>query len=297
MSGYRGKEKNPLTGKYPIVFNAKDGYYDQVVQLPCGQCIGCRLERSRQWAIRCMHEASLYDDNCFVTLTYDDQHLPADRSLNKRHLELFLKKLRKQFGAGIRFYLCGEYGENFGRPHYHVCFFNLDFPDKVLWKVINGQRLYTSEKLAKIWGHGYVSIGSVTFESAAYVARYILKKVTGKNADKHYQVYDIESGEIFDRLPEFTNMSRASGIGKDWYKKYRSDVYPHDYVVVKGKTIKPPKYYDKLYEAEFPADHARLKIARARKGRKFVDNNTPERLTVREQVQLAKLKSLPRTLE
>ena len=125
LKGYYSKSRNP-NGKRNVVFNPQMGYRDRPVTVPCGQCIGCRLERSRQWAIRCYHEASMYERNSFVTLTYDDESLPLGGTLVFRDFQLFMKRLRKQYGAGIRFYACGEYGEKFGRPHYHVCLFNFE---------------------------------------------------------------------------------------------------------------------------------------------------------------------------
>ena len=151
--------------------------------VPCGQCIGCRLERSRQWAIRCVHEASLHTDNCFITLTYSPDCLPSDGSLNHDDFQKFFKRLRKHIAPKkIRYYMCGEYGEDLqqpsklGRPHFHACLFGLDFDDKQLYIVRDDVKLYTSATLEKIWGKGFVTIGDVTFESAAYVARYIAKK-------------------------------------------------------------------------------------------------------------------------
>ena len=141
------------------------------MDIPCGQCIGCRIERSRQWAIRCYHEASLHAENSFVTLTYNDTNLPANNCVSVRELQLFMKRLRKRFGAGIRFYGCGEYGDLTGRPHYHICLFNFSPPDLTLYKITNDQRLYSSKSLDTIWGKGYTLTGDVTFQSAAYVAR------------------------------------------------------------------------------------------------------------------------------
>jgi hypothetical protein len=230
------------------------------LSLPCGQCIGCRLERSRQWAIRCMHEAQMHDQNCFITLTYDDAHLPSDRSLHYRDFQLFIKRLRKRYpGRRIRYYMAGEYGENFGRPHWHACIFGLDFDDKKLWKrTSSNSLLYRSKELELLWPFGYSSIGDVTFESAAYVARYIMKKVTGKNAAEHYKEIDPDTGEITNRKPEFTKMSLKPGIGYEWYKQYTTDVYPHDYVVVRGKKVKPPKFYDKKYKIDNPYEFDEL---------------------------------------
>lgn len=184
VTGYRAKQPNPITKKRSVVFNTRDGVQDETVTFACGQCIGCRLERSRQWAIRCVHEASQHERNCFVTLTYDDKHLPADRSLKLRHFQNFMKKLRKKYGAGIRFFHCGEYGEKFRRPHYHALIFNHDFDDKILWSKNRGSPLYISESLDSLWEFGFATIGDVTFESAAYVARYITKKVNGELAKK-----------------------------------------------------------------------------------------------------------------
>lgn len=249
--------KNLVTGKSVIVFKSSDSR-DEPIVLPCGRCIGCRLERSRQWALRCIHEASLHESNCFITLTYDDSHLPADCSLNLDHFQRFMKRLRKKYGNGIRFFHCGEYGEKFGRPHYHALIFGFDFPDKVFWKESNKIPLYRSASLEKLWTYGYSSIGDVTFESAAYVARYIMKKITGPGAWTHY--LDIETGVI--KKPEYTTMSRRPGIAAGWYDKFRSDVYPHDFTVLRGRKVKPPKFYDRLFEAKFPADFERIKERR-----------------------------------
>ncbi|AXH74125.1 MAG: replication initiator protein [Microviridae sp.] len=177
---------NP-SGKLIFSYNAKRcGSPAPDLKVPCGQCVGCRLERSRQWAIRCVHEASLHKKNCFITLTYNDEHLPENSSLDYRVFQLFMKRLRKKYGDNIRFYMCGEYGENFGRPHFHACLFNHDFSDKKLWKTVNKMPLFRSAELEELWPFGFSSIGSVTFESAAYVARYIMKKITGEAAEKHY---------------------------------------------------------------------------------------------------------------
>ena len=268
------------------------------LSLPCGQCVGCRLERSRQWAIRCMHEAQMHEKNCFITLTYDDAHLPSDRSLHYRDFQLFIKRLRKRYpGRRIRYYMAGEYGENFGRPHWHACIFGIDFDDKKLWKRTPANSiLYRSSDLELLWPFGYSSIGDVTFESAAYVARYIMKKVTGKNADKHYQEIDPDTGEITNRKPEFTKMSLKPGIGYEWYKQYTSDVYPNDYVVVRGKKVKPPKYYDKKYKIDNPYEFDELLYIREKSAKLRHEDNTLERLAVKEQVAKAKLQKLKRNL-
>ena len=232
LKGYLSKSLT-VNGKRGITFTASKGFTDKPMTIPCGQCIGCRLKYSAMWAARMVHESQLYDDNCFITLTYDDDHLPSDLSLRKRDFQLFMKRLRKRFSSDrIRFFHCGEYGENFGRPHYHACLFNFDFPDRELFSIRNDVRLYTSDILTDIWGKGMCSVGDVTFDSAAYVARYVTKKVTGDLADDHYQSVDLDTGEITWRQPEYTTMSRRPGIGRDWYDKYGAATHHDDFIVV-----------------------------------------------------------------
>ncbi len=295
----KGWKSKTLTsnGKRQVVFNPKMGFADLPVTVPCGQCVGCRLERSRQWAIRCTHEASLYEDNSYITLTYSDANLPSDLSLNLRHFQLFMKRLRKYFEQPIRFFHCGEYGEKFLRPHYHACLFNVAFSDKKLFKIQNGFPLYSSAILAELWPLGYSLIGEVTFASAAYVARYIMKKINGPNAEAHYERWDPETGEIFNVLPEYTTMSRMPGLGHGWLEKYTSDVYPSDFVVLAGRKMRAPKYYDRQYELTYPSDYERIRASRVRQAKLHIDDQTPKRLATREQVKTAQISRLPRNLE
>lgn len=289
--------RDPSTGKWPIVFDRSKGYEDMQLEIPCGRCRGCRLERSRQWAIRCVHEASLWPQNSFVTLTYDDDHLPPGGTLVKRDVQLFLKRLRKRFsGQTIRFYMCGEYGELRSRPHYHIIFFNLDFPDKYLSPHKSRKRsfslarkfpLYESELLNELWPYGIATIGGVTFETCAYTARYIMKKITGDIAEDHYK----------GRLPEYNCMSRKPGIAYDWYQSFKDDVYPHDYVVIRnGLKCRPPRYYDHLFEIDNEEVFKRVKWRRKYKASKSPDNSY-ERRQVRITVRDAKLTKLIRPLE
>lgn len=297
-------------GKRPVYFTPARGYVP--VQIPCGQCIGCRLERSRQWAIRCVHEASLYTDNCFITLTFDDDHLlkrDNPRSLDKREFQLFMKRLRFQCKGTtaveskdgitypIRFYHCGEYGELYGRPHYHAILFNYDFPDKILFKTLNGHPLYVSKILGELWPYGFSSVGSMTFESAAYVARYIMKKQTGDNAEKRYAQVDLDTGEYTRIEPEYNLMSRRPGIAARWYDEFESDVYPDDFVVLRNKKMRPPKYYDRLLERTRPYEYEQIKLAREVKAALHCEDQTDARLKVRESVKLRKLANLPRNLD
>lgn len=249
---------------------AKSFYYynrpisKENLMLPCKQCIGCRLEYSRQWAIRITHEASLYDSNLFLTLTYRNEELPSDGSLVMRHMQLFLKKLRYYY-PGIRYFYCGEYGEKFRRPHYHLIVFNMDIENKVYWKTVMGNKYYKSNELNDIWQKGFVHVGSVSFESAAYVARYATKKINGRMKTEHYisdEYYDLETGEMRSIVPEFAQMSRMPGIGYDFYKKWRSDMYPRDVCIVRGFKCKPPKYYDRILEKEDVEMFNRVKAQR-----------------------------------
>jgi hypothetical protein len=258
-----------------------------------------------------MHEASLYKNNCFLTLTYSDEHLPDDYSLHYEDYQKFMKRFRKRFKGlepaayaesqdkfPIRFYMAGEYGEQFGRPHFHACIFNFDFEDKYLWqKTESGSKIYRSAVLEELWPFGHSSIGEVNFQSAAYVARYIMKKVTGGMADQHYEEVNISTGEITSRRPEFNKMSLKPGIGYDWYKRYKTDVYPHDYVVVNGKKVKPPKFYDKKYADDHPWEFDQIVWEREKAARLRLEDNSDERLAVKEAVTVATLKRLPRKLK
>ena len=257
--------------------------------LPCGRCVGCRLERSRQWALRCVHEASLYDKNCFITLTYAPEHLPSDNSLHVEHFQLFMKRLRKAFGDGIRFFHCGEYGEKHKRPHYHACIFNFDFDDRLLFSQRGGVRLYTSKALSRLWPFGFCTVGDVTFESAAYVARYIMKKVTGDDAPEHYA----------GRKPEYVTMSRRPGIGARWFEKYSKDVYPSDECPALGDrgVCKPPRFYDSLYEIDNPLEMEFIREKRMLSSLDNFDDSSYDRLKVKEKCKLTQISRLARTVD
>lgn len=229
------------------MFQKSEGYSDKAMQVPCGQCIGCRLERSRQWAVRCMHEQQMHEESCFLTLTYDTNNLPTRKgiaTLYKKDLTDFMKRLRTNTGMKIRYFQCGEYGEDMERPHHHVCLFGYDFPDKELFSYSKkGSPQYESVELSELWKMGYCLIGELNFESAAYVARYCTKVMNGKEAAAHYQ----------GRTPEYATMSRNPGIGTKWYEKYKNDLYGggNDHCVIRGDIVcKPPKYYDYLKEQE-----------------------------------------------
>jgi len=208
-----------------------------------------------------------------------------------------MKRLRKYARIPVRFYMCGEYGSDFDRPHFHACIFGFDFDDKSFWKKTDsGSALYRSASLERLWPYGFSSIGEVTFESAAYVARYIMKKINGDLADDHYSTVDQATGEIINRRPEFTKMSLKPGIGAGWFSKWEMDVYPHDFVVVRGRKVRPPRYYDKLLSLKAPDDLEFIKFQRAVTGAARAEDNTDARLAVREAVASAGLRQFPRQL-
>ena len=283
-----------------------DGWRE--IEVRCEKCRGCRLERSRQWAMRCWHESMLYEDNCYLTLTY--KQLPELGSLQLSDFQKFMKRLRKRFASRkLRVFYCGEYGDKDGRPHYHAIVFNLDFDDKEkFFKNEHGDWVYKSEVLSDIWKHGYATTAGVTFKSAAYVARYIMKKqLGGRSEDQHrrYRVVDPETGELLgERLPEFAKMSQS--IGRDWFNLYLGDVYPKDFVTIDGVKMKPPKVYDQWLEevplpsqikvANQPDLLLKIKAAREEHAWDRRADDTDERREVREECLRLKTERLERKL-
>jgi len=211
-----------------------------------------------------------------------------------------MKRLRKHFtGTPIRFYHCGEYGELNNRPHYHACIFGMDFLDKeILKKTKDGNSLYTSALLTKLWGKGTQNtVGELNFKTAAYTAHYTMKKINGDKAEEHYRFTDELTGEQHQIIPEYTTMSRRPGIANNWYKKYKTDVYPSDEVIIKGISMQPPKYYDSILEKENPFLYDDIKHDRLLNAQKYQSDQTPERLHVKHKVKQAQANLLSRTLE
>jgi len=300
VTAWRSRDLNP-SGKRGLVFREELGLDNSQLEVPCGGCVGCRIDRSRQWTVRLMHESKLHEIKSFLTLTYDDLHLPANGSLCKKHMQDFLKRFRKRHYSStsgkIRYFLCGEYGDQTWRPHYHAIIFGADFSDKRPHsKGSLGDQLYISETLDSLWGHGHCYIGSVTPESCGYVARYIMKKVNGKLAEDHYRRIDPLTGEFQDLLPEYISMSLKPGIGLGFYEKFKDDFYPSDYSVLKGKKFPVPKYYDRQLAVSDPDLLADLKDARVEKALLRSADNTTPRLRVREEVLKSKLSQLSRKL-
>lgn len=301
-----------------VVFAKPKGYAELAMQVPCGQCVGCRLDRARDWAVRMRHEASLHEKNIFVTLTYGDgvcdrclvegrsKCLPHAGALHLPDFQKFMKRLRKYWGEKVRFFHCGEYGEQTLRPHYHAILFGIDFADKKPRKrSSNGvDYLYVSDDLDAIWGHGHCWIGNVTMQSAGYVARYCLKKMVGPDWAGHYERIT-EEGEVVSVPREYATMSRRPGIGAAWFERYHSDVYPSDFVTVDGVRVRAPRFYDRLHqektggpkEGRLTDDMEKLKRDRRALAAEHAEDQTPERLRVRETVKKAQISTLKRGLE
>lgn len=281
LAGYIGPRNE--NGKRPIVFSKENDVKGQVL-IPCGRCVGCQLERARQWAMRAWHESKLYQENSFVTVTYNDDCIPENGSLVLRHHQLFMKRLRERLEFPIRFMMCGEYGETTGRPHYHYLLFGWYPTDGKLYAAPNGNKVYTSRWLDDIWGFGDCKVGAVTFESAGYVARYTMKKLSD---NKLSQVYE-------GREPEFFLMSRRPGIGRAWAEKYYMNWYQGDYSIVNGHKVKPPKYYDSIVEKFSPEVMRRVKADRKSARTQDEIDTEYRRGYVREEVKNAAITTLGR---
>lgn len=251
------------------------------IKLPCRRCIGCRVDRETEWSVRMMHEAEQHKHNEFVTLTYDEDHLPWDNSLDHSHVQQFIRALRKKTKQKIRFYVAGEYGEQRSRPHYHLILFGLKLTDKIQV----AEKSYRSALLTEVWGMGTVDIGqNVTRASCVYVAGYMLKD-SMKEWEIDFEWPNLITGEMRPRKPPYSKMSNRPGVGKAWYEKFGSDVFPNDFVVMDGKKHRSPQYYRRLLEAENPELFQELRKRRkeALQDEKYLENNTPERLAAREQ--------------
>ncbi|AXL15549.1 replication initiator protein [Microviridae sp.] len=275
-------------------------------KLPCGRCIGCRLRYSQSWAVRLLHEQSLHKYSWFLTLTYSDENLPPHNSLRKKDFQDFLKRFRKRINAksgDLRYFHCGEYGDKTNRPHYHAIIFGPPLNDLKLIKNHKGNNLYKSKFLDDVWGFGHVFVGSVTSESCAYVARYIMKKQTGKDWQKSYvkTLYNESDNSISQvlRSREYSTMSRRPGIAKDFYDKYKSQLYNdamRGSVLFRNYPVSVPKYYDKLFEVEDPDRFKEIQAYRKSFFSTF-DDLTEDELINAELCAYSRLKTLKRNLE
>lgn len=261
------------------------------IELPCGRCIGCRIQRTQHWAMRCMHEAKMHDANSFITLTYGENCEP---SLNYRHFQDFMRSLRRT--TPVRFFAAGEYGSENQRPHWHALIFGKAF-DR--WHQVSNQA-WASRELADLWPHGHSSTGDVTQQSAGYVASYCVKKITGPMADQHYTRVNITTGEIIKLAPEMARMSLKPGIGETYLRKYWREIYAaRDGVIQTGGTqLKPPRYYDKKMTEIGVTQQRQQDIETQRQLDAITrqDDNTTPRLQAKEIVAIAKQSQKQRKL-
>lgn len=291
---------------YPLSLEER-GEVGRVVR--CGRCIGCKVSRSQDWAVRCCNEKLFHDQSVFLTLTWDKDPVTLDH----RPFQLFMKRGRKALGPA-RFFMCGEYGEQFSRPHYHAIIFGWGFPDRELLK--RDPLLYRSKSLERLWPFGFSSIGDVTAESAQYVAGYVTSVISGDAADDHYWKL-LPSGELVQVAPEYGRMSLKPGIGYRYISRFSAEVTVRDGCVVNGKVMKPPVYYDRQLKDRFefskkegkgrgsiPGIISREKYLEIKEARMYraIDLNveadsTPERLKVQENVVKSRMALKRRLLE
>lgn len=318
--GYDKMEELPSWDYIMKYMSTKRPVITRQIEVPCGKCIGCRLSYSKEWANRCVLEAREWEYNYSVTLTYDTEHLPdgpmtqhildqdtgeligkTHSTLEPRDVQLFLKRLRKKFGEGIRFFMCGEYGSQKERPHYHMILFNINLPDvEYIGKNKAGNSIWKSKTIDELWGKGLTVVGNVDWEFCAYTARYIMKKQKGPGAEDYYK----ENG----LYPEFVRMSRKPGIAMKYYQEHKDEIYEVDKLYLENKKgvqeVKPARYYDKLYDIEYPDEMKRIKENR----RKLAEEaqavqlsrttlTREELLAVKERSLEIKAKALKRGLE
>ena len=307
VDAWKSRDRNE-SGLRSLVYSPVKGYLDQHVKVPCGRCVFCRLELSRQWAVRAHHEASLYDQNCFITLTYRNEDLPPFRALDTVAPSDFMRRLRDKFGKGIRSFGCAEYGEKFGRPHYHLALFNFDFPDKEFFKRSLGNDLFRSKSLEELWPFGFSSVAGMSFESAAYIARYVTKKLSVSEysstaarerfINKHIGYSSLESRklEVVRPVEQGVCIPQQVGLGKPWFEKYWQDVYPSDEVIIRGRKMRPPRYYDRLLKLANPDLYFKVKIQRMANARELPDVDTI-RAIAKYNFKLLQFKKLIRGLE
>ena len=264
-------------------------------------------------------EAQSHYASTFITLTYDNEHVAENRTLKVEHFQKFMKRFRKSIQpAKIRFYHCGEYGkvkliprnsrseeylahpfqgdrQAHGRPHYHAIIFGWDFPDKTQWSIRNNHPVYRSAQLEKLWPFGHSEIGTVTYDSAKYVAGYIQKKINGEESVDYYKRVD-EQGQIHTLQPEYATMSRRPGIGMPWLEKYHQEIWGYDECIVDGKPKPVPRAYTTRLKIDDPETYKKIVEARAKAAKLNKHERTPERLAMKDKLGIIRLKQKTREL-
>lgn len=248
---------------HPIEINVKPktSKLSYPMNVGCGNCLGCRADQARDWTHRLLHESHMHEHSWFVTLTYDEEHLPENSNLNPQDFRRFIKTLRKR--TPLRYFGVGEYGSQTQRPHYHALLYGPEFLDRHTATNHRGTKVWRSETLDTAWNRGLTEIGTLTPASAAYCAGYIQKKLgKTKDAQDHLRV-DPDTGELIEFVTEFSRMSLRPAIGRTWIEKYWQDVYPRDYIVIKGREFRPPRYYDKWMDQHHPEMMAEVRWNRS----------------------------------
>lgn len=281
------------SGKYALWFGKRGADYSaafpnhEILRLPCAKCVGCLNRRASDWGVRCYHESQFWEESSFITLTYETKFLPKNRSLEKSDLQKFWKRVRiwlqrNRFDMPIKYFACGEYGEEKGRPHYHALVFGWQFDvdlekDRVENNPWASEPLYSPPLLEELWGMGKCTLGiTVNGRAATYVAKYAMKKAFGAKGEKEYKA----SG----RVPPFSAMSH--GIGDRWFDRYKSELYPCDHVINEdgSKRLPVPRRYDRLL-AEISEDYLEwIKTQRVANRKGNPADDTAERLAVREMI-------------
>lgn len=214
---------------------------DGDLQLPCGKCHECIAKRALEWATRCKHELSMHEENCFLTLTYDDEHKVSDVIIF-RDFQLFMKRLRKKIKRPVRYIVSSEYGTNFQRPHFHCILFGYSPRDQVYHSTTSkGSRIYRSAELEALWTYGYSSIGQANEATAFYIASYAL------SSSKHE--VQLADGEIID-VQDTMKASKNPAIGLEFFKKY----YLYEIERCRQDKTVLPRYYEKKL-SEFDIDN------------------------------------------
>lgn len=276
-------------GGRPLIGRPTHGVDGRFLELPCGKCIGCFMDRGLMWKTRIIHESLCWPESVMVTLQYRDDALPASFSLEYSHFQLFMKRLRFDLtGVGelpdgrkpIRFFVAGEYGGKTFRPHWHAVLFNARLDD-ARWWTRKGLSVGHSERLEALWSHGYAELAPVNSRTAAYVAGYVHKKARRRALD----VIDTGTGELLERRAEFQKQSNDPGLGSYWYERFGRDLFPLDGAVVDGRVHKVPRYYWLKAQGELPpATVDAIRARRIGRARELPEEESSlERRAVREE--------------
>jgi hypothetical protein len=275
------------------------------MKLPCGKCNECKTKKAQEWALRGKHEAKQWPHNAFITLTYNDDHLPAHESLEPHQLTRFIKRLRNRAtrhpedilgerAHGVRTIHCGEYGGTTERPHYHLLAFNCGFRDAQKNGHNNGNDYYRSQILDELWSDergpiGHANFGMITAgAAAAYMAKYTMK-------NKHRRDRFNEDGEV-TKLKEFMRMSTRPMIGQNWVDKWAKTDARHGTIWDDGHHVPIPRSYRRAIQKHYPELYEEIEhnIERSRLQNPVSSmdchRNHPDRMAARAVILAQKIK-------